>query len=238
MINSASAPPAIAPCYPDRVIILGGGRWARVIANVLDGLLPPQTLIMMCSPRGYAELLAWKRDNNTGRPLFVENRWPQELTPCTTAVIVANAAHDHVRGAYWALEHNASVLIEKPFGTSSIEILELTEKASSCNGLLAAAHVLLFNRCLQNFSDVLPPLNEILSIRVEWVDAKGEYRHGGPKHYDPSVPVYLDSFFPSCLHVFLIPAFPHCFFPSFTHPCIHIQSCIHECHSFIDSLIH
>jgi predicted dehydrogenase len=178
--------------YPDQIFVLGGGRWARVIAGVLCDFLPNSIPITLCSPTGYFGLLEWVNTKSLASRLTVQKQWPAELSSGSTAVIVANAAHEHVKAARWALERGASVLVEKPLATSLDDFIDLCSYANNCSGILAAGHVLRFNRFLKNYSDLLPNLNDILSISIEWVDSRAEHRYGDIKQYDSAVPVYLD----------------------------------------------
>lgn len=177
---------------PDQVVILGGGRWAQVIAEVVCDLLPPETPLMLCSPRGANALTTWVAVQGLDDRICVAKQWPEAFLPSRTAVIVANAARDHAAAGRWALEQGAAVLIEKPLALSLQDARGLADCASRCGGLLAAAHVLRFARYLTNFACMLPPWDEVYSINLEWADPAGEQRYGETKQYDSSVPVFLD----------------------------------------------
>ena len=177
---------------PDQVFIFGGGRWARVIAGVVRDLLPTNTPLTLCSPRGAASLATWSVEQGYDGCIAVERNWPETFPSGQTAVIVANAARDHVAAGLWALERGASVLIEKPLALSLRDAHNLADSASRHKGLLAVAHVLRFTRYLTNFSNMLPAWRDVSSINLEWVDPAGEQRYGEAKQYDSSVPVFVD----------------------------------------------
>lgn len=176
----------------DQVVILGGGRWARVMAGVAADLLPGDTSLTVCSPRGADALTAWTMERGLEGRISVVGQWPEAFAPGRTAVIVANAARDHVAAGRWALERGAAVLVEKPLAVSLKEAEDLANRARCNGGLLAAAHVLRFARYLHTFAQMLPPLGGVRSSTLEWVDPAGERRYGEAKQYDPSVPVYMD----------------------------------------------
>jgi predicted dehydrogenase len=176
----------------DQVVILGGGRWARVIAGVVCDLIPPTTRLTLCSPRGADSLNNWVSEQGLGNRISVTNQRPEVLSSSSTAVIVANAARDHVTAGRWAIERGGAVLVEKPFTTSLQDARDLVEYADQCGGLLVAGHVLRFARYLTNFSSMLPPWEEISSIFFEWIDSAGEQRYGEAKQYDATVPVFMD----------------------------------------------
>jgi predicted dehydrogenase len=176
----------------DQVVILGGGRWARVIAGVVCDLIPPTTQLTLYSPRGADSLNNWVSQQRLSNRIAVMNRLPEALSSFRTAVIVANAARDHVTAGRWAIEQGAAVLVEKPVATSLQDARDLAEYADQCGGLLVAAHVLRFASYLTNFSTMLTPLEETSSIFFEWIDSAGERRYGEPKKYDATVSVFMD----------------------------------------------
>lgn len=179
-------------CLPDHVLILGGGRWARVLAEVLCDLLPASVELAVCSPRGAEGLNTWIRERSISRRLQVLDVRPSRLSQRRTAVIVANAARDHVAAGHWALGQGAAVLVEKPLALSLGDAHGLCAKAVDQGGFLAAAHVFRFARYLEVFARHVAVAEEIQSIAVEWSDPAGEARYGERKQYDAGVPVYAD----------------------------------------------
>jgi predicted dehydrogenase len=178
--------------FPDQIFIFGGGRWARVIAGVLCDLLPANTPLTMCSPCGADALQTWSVEQGRDCRITVAQEWPETFPLGRTAVIVANAACDHVAAGLRALELGASVLIEKPLALSLWDAQHLVDCARRYGCLLAVAHVFRFTRYLTNFSNMLPAWEDVSSINLEWVDAVGEQRYGEAKQYDSSVPVFVD----------------------------------------------
>jgi predicted dehydrogenase len=163
-----------------------------VIAGVVCNLLPPNTPLTLCSPRGAIALTTWVAEQGLDDRISVAKQWPEAFPSGRTAVIVANAARDHTAAGFWALERGAAVLIEKPLALSLQDVRNLADCASRCGGLLAAAHVLRFARYLTSFARVLPSWEEVRSINIEWTDPAGERRYGEVKQYDSSVPVFMD----------------------------------------------
>jgi hypothetical protein len=163
-----------------------------VIAQVLCDILPTDTPLTLCSPWGASALLTWSLEERLNGRIAVAEKWPDTFPPGRTAVIVANAARDHVAAGLWALERGASVLIEKPLALSLRDAETLANSASRCDRLLAVAHVLRFTRYLTNFSGMLPAWEDVSSISLDWVDPAGERRYGEAKQYDSSVPVFVD----------------------------------------------
>jgi len=177
---------------PDQIFIFGGGRWARVIAQVLCDMLPPSTHLTMYSPRGILNVLSWVSKNKLEHRISVEKLWPETFPHGSSSVIVANAAHDHFAAASWALERGADVLVEKPLSMSLRDLQRLISFASTCKGQLVSAHVFRYTRYIENFSRLLPCLDRITFARFDWIDPVSEHRHGEQKNYDSTIPVYVD----------------------------------------------
>ena len=134
----------------------------------------------------------WVRNNALTNRITVSAFWPEPSCNPASAVIVANRARDHFDTAVRALQFGNSVLVEKPIATSLLDALELQRFSSKCGKLLVAGHVFRFTRYLENFSKITSSLSNIKSVVVNWVDGKDEYRFGETKHYDCSIPVFVD----------------------------------------------
>lgn len=179
-------------CWPDHVLIFGGGRWARVLAETLCCILPPSVELTVCSPHGAETQKIWVRERGINSRLQVLDERPSRLSQGCTAVIVANAAKDHVTTGHWALEQGAAVLVEKPLALTLSDAYSLSAKATDLDGFLAAAHVFRFARYLEVFAGHVAVVEDVRSIKVEWSDPVGERRYGESKQYDAGVPVYAD----------------------------------------------
>lgn len=177
----------------NQLLILGGGRWARVIVGVLCDLTPPNTKLIMCSPRGADSLNNWISEKGLGERILVTSQRPESLNSSRSAVFVANSARDHVSAGLWAMERGAAVLIEKPLALSLPDARSLVNYAERRGRILCAAHVLRFARYFENFSSIIPPWCKITSISFEWIDPVGEIRYGELKKHDATVPVFMDT---------------------------------------------
>ena len=97
----------------DNVIIMGGGRWARVITEVLSDILDPLVNISIYSPSNHLYMNEWIVKNKVAQQIKVITNFPNSFdTPCL--VIVANATRDHYKSALIAIRAGADVLVEKP----------------------------------------------------------------------------------------------------------------------------
>ncbi len=178
--------------WPRQVLILGGGRWARVVAEVLVQLLPPTHGLTLCSPRGADLLTAWARQPGfAGRVNVLADRPTAFEAGFPPAVLVVNAARDHISSARWALATGATVLIEKP-ASMTLAALEQLVGEPAARDRLFAAHVFRFANYFSSLRQRIARARHVHSFRVIWEDAAGEVRNGEAKKYDASVPILHD----------------------------------------------
>jgi len=177
---------------PSRILVLGGGRWARVIVGVLTDLLAEDVSITACSPRGADALTSWVRRKGLVDRVQVLDERPQRLNANDTAVIVANAARDHVASGLWALNQGCAALIEKPFARDCLGTQRLIAAARQRQVPVAAAHVFRFAGYLDVLAERIAAIGDRKTLEIRWSDATAEERYGEQKGYDPAVPVFQD----------------------------------------------
>lgn len=179
------------PC-PDYIAVIGGGRWARVLTEVLCGLVPPVVGISVHTPRNAESMSAWAAAQGLGKRIHISPEWPQFSSAGSSAAIVVNAARDHERAVEWALSAGVPVLVEKPIALTAAAAQRLADLARHRGARFAAAHIFLFARYLDRFSRLVAEAGRIRSLRVEWTDPQFESRYGEHKQYDPSLPIFSD----------------------------------------------
>ena len=177
---------------PDNVAVMGGGRWARVLVEVLCGLVPPSVGISVHSPRNAGAMSVWVSERGLEQRIRVSSGWPNFSSGASNAMIVANAACDHEKAIEYALAKGVPVLVEKPLTLNFAASRRLADLACSQNTYFAAAHVFLFARYVEAFSKIITDENSIQFIRVHWMDPLSENRHGEAKSYDPGLSIYAD----------------------------------------------
>lgn len=177
---------------PEYVAVVGGGRWARVLLEVLCSLVPPSVRISAHSPHNAGAMLAWVSARGLEHRIQVFSDYPKAVAGKSGAVIVANAACDHEKAIEWALSERLPVLVEKPVTLSSATTQRMADLAMSKETYLAAAHVFLFARYIEAFSKLVAEGDGVQSIRVQWMDPQAESRYGEVKSYDPGLTVYAD----------------------------------------------
>ena len=178
--------------WPRNIVVMGGGRWARVYIDVLLGLLPTGNKLLVYSPRNYKTMSDWVESRGTLSRVSVLSSLPSLPEHESKAVIVVNAAADHEKSIDWALSQQSAVLVEKPLTLSSGASSSLINEADRRGVYLAAAHVFLFAEYMVNFKKMTQSLDEIITIDVLWADAVVEARHGEVKSFDPGLRVFED----------------------------------------------
>ena len=177
---------------PDNVAVIGGGRWSRVLTEVLCGLVPPFVRISVHSPRNAEAMSVWVSERGLEQRIHVSSGLPNFSSGSSNAMIVANAACDHEKAIEYALSKGVPVLVEKPLTLNFAASQRLADFARSQNTYFAAAHVFLFARYVEAFSKIITDENSIHFIRVHWMDPQSENRHGEAKSYDPGLTIYAD----------------------------------------------
>lgn len=180
-----------APC-PDSVAVIGGGRWARVLTEVLCGIVPPSVAISVHTLHNAESMSVWATARGLRDRICLSSEWPQLLSAKSSAVIVVNAARDHERAVEWALSAGVPVLVEKPIALTAFASQRLADLARSRNARFAAAHIFRFARYLDHFSRLVADAGGVRSLRVHWTDPKSENRYGEHKQYDPGLPIVSD----------------------------------------------
>ncbi len=178
--------------YPDQVAIVGGGRWARVLVDVVSSLVPPSIGISVHSRSNASAMSAWADARGLGKRIQLSRDWPRPSGSGSCAVLIANAARDHEAAVEWALSFGFAVLVEKPLALTAAAAQRLADLAHERKARFAAAHVFLFARYIENYSSILAETGPIESLRIEWTDPSSEERYGESKRYDASLPVFAD----------------------------------------------
>jgi predicted dehydrogenase len=169
---------------PASVAVVGGGRWARALAETLCALLPPSTALTLHSRSNAAGMGSWLRERGlSGRATASAE------PPRAAAVLVANRAADHEAAAVEALASGAFVLLEKPLAPDAAGAERILARAG---GRLAASQVLRWSRALELLARRCREAGGARSLSVQWSDAAGASRRGEAVRHDESLRVSAD----------------------------------------------
>ncbi len=186
--------------WPNEIVVIGGGRWARVIIGQLQDIIPTSTTINIHSSRNVIGMSKWVAEQRYTN-VWVAAEFLRFDACKTRAVIVANAARDHEMAIDVGLSVGAAVLVEKPVTLSTNSARRLSDLAKDRGLYFASAHVFMFAHYIASFAKQVAVAGSIEHIRVIWCDQKAEERYGENKSYDSSLPIYADCL-PHVLSIF------------------------------------
>jgi hypothetical protein len=175
---------------PTVIAIIGGGRWARVIAKIAHSVTSKTVKIIIFSNLNNADMKKWVRENSFNR-ISIKRNYKNLKEREIDAAIIANASQDHEIAASIAIKNKIPVLIEKPVALSLAGIMELQELSKKNNSILYASNVFLFSQSINNFAKKIKG-RRVDSIDFIWTDPSKETRYGEVKNYDPSIPIFID----------------------------------------------
>jgi predicted dehydrogenase len=178
--------------FPDRIAVIGGGRWARVLLESLSTLGPPGTNLFCCTSSNELGMREWIGQMGLAREISCIPFDQLLSLPQPIPVIVANAARDHEMVVEQLLDNAFPSLVEKPLAMSRNAAQRLVDKAAAQSAKLATAHVFTFARYVERFGALTHRCGDIRSIGVRWLDPGAEIRYGETKRYDTGLPIFCD----------------------------------------------
>jgi predicted dehydrogenase len=162
------------------VAIIGGGRWARVIASVLPRIRTGP--VTVCSPSNPA---AWNDRPPGWRLADLPEVW---VDASIRHVIIARRARDHAPSVLAALAAGKSVLVEKPFCLTRAEADAILAAGGDCHTGLVFLHAPNQAR----FRAAVLAGGRPERVELDWADPALERRHGAAKWHDPALNVVQD----------------------------------------------
>ena len=184
------------------ILLLGGGRWARVILGVLMSL-PHVKSVIWVSRYGFEANRAWLASQNvTSVTLVREIDAGWDAKPCAVIIATNSALHAHYLAQ--AIHRTIPVLSEKPFALDVQTAEHLVQAAHACGTVAAVNLEFVYATYLHSFKEYLGA-RKIDLIEIDWQDPFKEIRHGEVKFGDVYTPLVHDSL-PHCwslLHVLM-----------------------------------
>lgn len=195
-----------AAASPLPVVIIGGGRWARVWLSVLYNARGGAHGIVTVARTNPDDLRNWLGEHPHLSAVHVAESLADamEAQPCTAAAIVATRPRNHFRDAKMALDHDLHLLVEKPLTDQAADGLTLIQLAKERRRILLPgtefAYLPAFHACVDYLRRRGVALN---SIRIEWVDPIGEVRHGAQKAIHSEIGPAID-ILPHAISIFSV----------------------------------
>jgi hypothetical protein len=182
------------------IIVIGGGRWARVMVSVLYDFLPEDVNIIVYSKNNFKLMLEWIQNELFSPQVTIINKLNHVNINNIKAAIVVNSAKDHYRFSKFFIQKRIPVLIEKPISLSFLDVQKISFLSKKFNSKIGTSQIFMFASYLRRFKSIISKAGDIDSLNLDWHDSSFENRYGESKQYDASVPVYLD-----CLpHILMI----------------------------------
>lgn len=182
-----------------RIAILGGGRWARVLVQVLG------QIIQHPGPWYRSEII-WATDGGraAAEQLVRSQGWsnirvvPRQALPTDEldAAVVASTPTRHVSDCLALLHRSVPTLCEKPIALTAADALQLLRLAEEPQCPLGIDLTFAYADYLTNFADRTSEV-DLRHVEIHWHDPWSEERHGERKHPDIYTD-YVSDMFPHC----------------------------------------
>lgn len=174
-----------------RLAVIGGGRWARIVIGVLHELVPPDVLIRVYTSHNASSMERWAAEQYQQHVEVLDFLPDFRDHDAADAVVIVNAAHDHIATTQRAIRAGTPTLVEKPLAFTESEARKIIALAERNQVLLASSRVPLFSRYIPTFAS-LTASERIASVHFTWADAKDENRYGETKKFDPRITLFHD----------------------------------------------
>ncbi len=180
--------------YPDHIAIVGGGRWARVLADVVCDVAPDYLEVSLCSPGNAESWVEWlvSRDRKEARKFSIVTYEALLEAGSVEHVLIARDPSHHAATATDFLKLGKKVFVEKPFALNvrEAETVVAADEKNVCNTGL----VFLFHPGLREFTSALSQIGDLEELRIAWNDPRDEIRHGEYKVHNVGLNCVLDVF--------------------------------------------
>ena len=170
--------------------LIGGGRWARVVAKASENFLISDLNIVIVSKKNFKNMVTWRLNNSSLRHVFVLESLPNHLEDNSFAY-VANESSQRIETLTCLMDRNIPVIVEKPLFLNSQIGESLINKFKQKDLILLSAQVLRFMKSIVKIKEIVG--NSILdSVEFYWFDPLNELRYGEIKKNEVDVPIYFD----------------------------------------------
>lgn len=177
-----------------RVALVGGGRWSRVLLPVMRSLLSPECQICWVTQNGFEQAMNWLAAKQLSG-IEVESHLDFGAGGLNAAV-VATSPQTHAGHVRTLLSHHVPVLCEKPLTQDLASAIELKELAEKSQAILGVNLEMPFASYYREFAQLVAG-SAISELSIRWLDPWTETRYGETKHGDVYTSL-VDDMWPHC----------------------------------------
>lgn len=183
-----------------KIAVIGGGRWGRIITNVLAGF-QNVSKIYLISNRNSESTTCWleeisQKNKSLGEKIVVDKNLDTVIEDKSVEVaFVANYPAEHYDTTKALLMADKHVMVEKPFVPHVRQAFELVNLAREKKLVLAVDLELMWSSYFYHFRNLIKKYeSEPKQVKFFWHDVFQEQRHGVLKLPDMSINVFKDIF--------------------------------------------
>jgi predicted dehydrogenase len=181
-----------------RLLLIGGGRWSRVLLPVIRSLLGESTEIHWITRNSFQVVRNWLADQSIANVTVSESI---HLSTDYQAAIVATAPWTHHQYIDRLLSEAIPTFCEKPLTLSWQQAIQFEQTARERSIPLGVNLELHFASYIEQLAKRLVDDRVLVrSLSMEWLDPWTEVRYGELKHGDLYTPMVHDMF-PHCWSV-------------------------------------
>lgn len=172
-----------------KVLIIGRGRWSKIILSELDSNFPNLKNIFVFSPSFKTN------EKKLNRKIVYINSLQLISKEKITYVIIANKNSGHLRYIKLFLKKECHILCEKPLTITKKKLINLTSKINKKKNSVSIS-MQYFYAFYLNFINRNFIKNKIIErITIDWFDIKNEKRGGFIKKHDLKLNFIEDIFY-------------------------------------------
>jgi hypothetical protein len=174
------------------IVILGGGRWAKVLISIFSKVARNNANIYHYSGLHSNSALKITLESSCNGKVVSLLKLNQILKLSNPIVIVATKARDHYHYLKWTISNGLTSFSEKPLTLNFKQTQELITLSKSAKTHLGSLNTFLHSSYFNKFIDEVRGIDKLKMIIVHWEDPRLEYRYGDKKFYDKSLPIFTD----------------------------------------------
>jgi predicted dehydrogenase len=180
-----------------RVALIGGGRWSRVLLPLIQSLLVESAEILWVTKYGYEHASRWLMEKGIGN-VSVQSEIDLNVA-CLDGAIVATSPATHGGFVTQLLTHGIPTFCEKPLTLDFEQAVRLQQMATVAGCPLGVNLEMYFASFIEDFKEAIFGRN-IREIAITWLDPWSETRYGETKHGDIYTSL-VDDMWPHCWSV-------------------------------------